>query len=176
MVRRVLSGRCTCGQVCYEVADAFQYAACCHCSRCRRATGSAFKPFGGIERENFAVSKGARFLKLIGGPDAHDARCAACGSLLYSLVRDGRYVHVALGTLTDDPGLKPTEHIYVGDPEWEPPKYALTGSPAKIASSLNEYGAMGVSHLQLRFAARSLEELCDQMARFGAEVGPDLTR
>ena len=51
-----------------------------------------------------------------------------------------------------------------------------SSSPAKIASSLNEYGAMGVSHLQLRFAARSLEELCDQMARFGAEVGPDLTR
>ncbi len=69
-----------------------------------------------------------------------------------------------------------TEHIYVGDPEWETPKYALTGSPAKIASSLNEYGAMGVSHLQLRFAARSLDELCDQMTRFGAEVGPDLSR
>ena len=35
---------------------------------------------------------------------------------------------------------------------------------------------MGVSHLQLRFAARSIDELCDQMGRFGAEVGPQLTR
>ena len=39
---------------------------------------------------------------------------ADCGSLLYSVVRDGAYVHVTFGTLTDDPCLKPTEHIYVG--------------------------------------------------------------
>ncbi len=69
-----------------------------------------------------------------------------------------------------------TEHIYVGEPDWDTPKYALTGSPDRIVESLNEYGAMGVSHLQLRFASRSIDELCDQMARFGADVGPHLTR
>lgn len=69
-----------------------------------------------------------------------------------------------------------TEHIYVGDPDWDTPKYALTGSGDRIAESLNEYGAMGVSHLQLRFASRSVNELCDQMSRFGAEVGPNLSR
>ena len=69
-----------------------------------------------------------------------------------------------------------TEHIYVGDPGWDTPKYALTGSGDRIAESLNEYGAMGVSHLQLRFASRSINELCDQMSRFGAEVGPNLSR
>lgn len=69
-----------------------------------------------------------------------------------------------------------TEHIYVGEPAWETPKYALTGSADHIVESLNEYGAMGVSHLQLRFASRSINELCDQMSRFGAEVGPNLSR
>jgi hypothetical protein len=112
--RRMLSGRCSCGQACYEVADAFEYAANCHCSGCRRATGSAFKPFGGIKRESFAVSKGKDALKIMGETDGHDARCAHCGSLLYSVVRDGKYIHVALGTLTDNPSLRPTEHIYVG--------------------------------------------------------------
>jgi hypothetical protein len=113
-MNRKLSGQCSCGLVRYELADAFQYAAYCHCSRCRRATGSAFKPFGGIERAKFAVSHGEGLLKQIGEPNAHDARCAACGSLLFSVVRDGQYVHVALGTLNDDPALKPTDHIYVG--------------------------------------------------------------
>ncbi len=42
--------------------------------------------------------------------------------------------------------------------------------------SMNEYGAMGVSHLQVRFQSRSIDELCDQIERFGAEVGPHLTR
>ncbi|MBM3673955.1 MAG: TIGR03619 family F420-dependent LLM class oxidoreductase [Actinobacteria bacterium] len=69
-----------------------------------------------------------------------------------------------------------TEHVYVGEPGWDVPRYALTGSAERIAESLNEYGAMGVSHLQLRFASRSIDELCDQMTAFGDEVGPLLAR
>lgn len=69
-----------------------------------------------------------------------------------------------------------TEQIYVGDPGWDLPKYTLSGPADAIAESLNEYGAMGVSHLQLRFAARSIDELCDQIGRFGTDVGPHLTR
>ena len=69
-----------------------------------------------------------------------------------------------------------TEMIHVGDADWDLPRYTRSGSADAIAAALNEYGAMGVSHLQLRFAARSIDELCDQMARFGAEVGPQLTR
>ena len=37
-----------------------------------------------------------------------------CGSLLYSTVRDGAFAHVAMGTLVDDPAIRPTEHIFVG--------------------------------------------------------------
>lgn len=69
-----------------------------------------------------------------------------------------------------------TEMIHVGAPTWDVPKYTRAGSPDAIADALNEYGAMGVSHLQVRFAARSIDELRDQMARFGAEVGPLLSR
>jgi hypothetical protein len=42
------------------------------------------------------------------------ARCAACGSLLFSVVREGAYVHVAMGSLVDAPSIRPTEHIFVG--------------------------------------------------------------
>jgi probable F420-dependent oxidoreductase len=69
-----------------------------------------------------------------------------------------------------------TEHVYLGSADWDLPKYALTGSADQVIDSLNEYGAMGVAHLQLRFASRSIDELCDQMARFGDEVGPNLVR
>jgi hypothetical protein len=34
--------------------------------------------------------------------------------LLYSLVRDGAYFHVTLGTLIDPPSIRPTAHIFVG--------------------------------------------------------------
>ena len=109
---RVLQGRCGCGAVHYEVADEFHYAANCHCSRCRAATGSAFKPFAGIERDKLTVTEGA--LTTFGEEDLNDTRCAACGSLLYSVVREGKWVHVALGSLVDDPSIRPSEHIYVG--------------------------------------------------------------
>lgn len=111
---RILSGECLCGAIRYEVADQFTYALNCHCSDCRRATGSAFKPFAGIERTKFRLTQGADALLIYGGDRGHDAHCRACGSLLYSVVRDGAYVHVTLGTLTDDPAIRPAAHIFVG--------------------------------------------------------------
>ncbi|MBS0522941.1 MAG: GFA family protein [Proteobacteria bacterium] len=86
----------------------------CHCSNCRRTTGSAFKPFAGIERARFTVTKGADGLLIHGGATAHDAHCGKCGSLLYSVVRNGAYVHVTMGTLIDPPTIRPTHHIFVG--------------------------------------------------------------
>jgi hypothetical protein len=111
---RTLAGRCYCGDVHYAVLDEFIYAANCHCSNCRRATGSAFKPFAGIERKKLVVTKGRDKLKIFGETDGNNTHCETCGSLLYSVVRDGAYVHVALGPLVDDPTIRPIQHIFVG--------------------------------------------------------------
>jgi hypothetical protein len=111
---RLLTGRCMCGAVRYRVADEFLYALNCHCSNCRRATGSAFKPFAGIERSKLRLTQGDTNLLIFGGPNAYDAHCKTCGSLLHSVVRDGAFVHVTLGTLVDTPTIRPTAHIFVG--------------------------------------------------------------
>jgi hypothetical protein len=111
---RSLVGKCECGAVRYRVADAFLYAANCHCSRCRAATGSAFKPFAGVEREKLEITDGSDTLLVIGEKNANHTRCRACGSFLFSVVRDGRYVHVAMGSLVDAPSIRPTKHIFVG--------------------------------------------------------------
>ncbi|HEV7275305.1 MAG TPA: GFA family protein [Devosiaceae bacterium] len=114
-VPRQLAGSCLCGAVRYAVADAFEYAANCHCSNCRRATGSAFKPFAGIRVGQLQLTAGADSRLLLGDPQGdHDTRCRQCGSLLYSIVRDGAFAHVAMGTLIDAPTIRPTEHIFVG--------------------------------------------------------------
>src|SRR5207302_7350546 len=111
---RVLVGECGCGTVRYRVADAFLYASNCHCSRCRAATGSAFKPFAGIERDKLELTDGVDELLVVGDDDLNDTRCGACGSLLFSVVREGAYVHVALGSLVDAPAMQPTKQIFVG--------------------------------------------------------------
>ena len=60
------------------------------------------------------VEDGSGPLLVHGTEELNDTRCASCGSLLYSVVRVGAYVHVALGSLVDDPSIRPTEHIFVG--------------------------------------------------------------
>jgi hypothetical protein len=112
--RRVLNGRCECRAVLYRVPDEFLYAGNCHCSNCRAGTGSAFKPFAGIEREKLEVVAGADTLLIWGDDTANHTRCGICGSLLFSVVRGGAYVHVAMGSLVDAPSIRPSEHIFVG--------------------------------------------------------------
>jgi len=109
-----LMGECECRATTYRVADEFLYAANCHCSRCRAGTGTAFKSFAGIEREKLEVTEGADNLFVWGDDNGNHTRCGTCGSLLFSVVRDGERVHVAMGTLQDEPSIRPSEHIFVG--------------------------------------------------------------
>ena len=69
-----------------------------------------------------------------------------------------------------------TEFLYIGDPTWDVGDGTLSGAPTPIADRLNDFGAMGVSHLQIRFRSRSLSELLDQMDAFHRDVAPNLGR
>src|SRR3954465_9312158 len=102
---RILHGECLRRMVAYEVADAFEYAMNCHCSNCRRATGSAFKPFGGVKLQQLKVISDESLLMIYGGSDAHDVHCKRCGSLLYSAFPPRGYAHITFGTLIGTPSL-----------------------------------------------------------------------
>lgn len=105
-----LSGRCLCGSAQYAVLDEFEYAFNCHCSECRQATGSV----AGIPRSKLILRSGGNALLIYGEEAAaHDVRCGRGGSLLYSVVREGQYVHVAMGTLTAHPTISPSMHIFI---------------------------------------------------------------
>ncbi|BDA85225.1 aldehyde-activating protein [Aureimonas sp. SA4125] len=110
---RSLTGQCRCRAVSYAVEDAFSYAVNCHCSNCRRATGSAFKPLAGIASGKIAVVEEEAFTARY-GDEGQYVHCGQCGSLLYAVVRDGAFVHVSMGTLVDTPSIRPTHHIFVG--------------------------------------------------------------
>jgi probable F420-dependent oxidoreductase len=66
--------------------------------------------------------------------------------------------------------------MHVGTEAVDLPKGAVSGSPEQIAESIDGLSALGVSHVQIRFASRSAGELCDQIEQFGSEVGPLLRR
>ena len=111
---KTLRGQCRCRAVTYEVLDDFAYAVNCHCSNCRRATGSAFKPLAGVRSEALSIIDGAENIMRVGDEHVPYVHCGKCGSLLYAVVRNGAYVHVTMGTLVDSPSIRPSRHIFVG--------------------------------------------------------------
>lgn len=108
-----LRGSCLCGSASYDVSDDFEYCLVCHCSNCRRSTGAGSKPFAANLADRLTVHDDEQIMRY-GDVSGHDAHCKHCGSLLYSLVRDGAYVHVTMGTLIDSPTIRPSAHIFVG--------------------------------------------------------------
>lgn len=111
---KVLMGQCRCRAITYEVADEFAYALNCHCSNCRRATGSAFKSLAGIAIGKIGIVNGADSVMLVGSEAEPYVHCRECGSLLYAIVQGGTHAHVTMGTLIDAPSIRPTHHIFVG--------------------------------------------------------------
>jgi hypothetical protein len=101
--------------VTYEITGnlgIFQY---CHCSRCRKFTGSAFAANLLVAPADFQWLSGA---SLVGRYELEEAKhfaacfCRQCGSSLPWLTKSGKAVVVPAGTLDHDPKVRPTQNIF----------------------------------------------------------------
>ncbi len=110
-----LTGSCLCQGVAYEVRGhlgIFQY---CHCSRCRKFTGSAFSANLLVSPDDFGWLRGEALVGRYALPEAKHfatAFCTRCGSSLPWLAQTGRTVIVPAGTLDSDPLIRPTQRLY----------------------------------------------------------------
>ena len=110
-----LRGSCLCGAVQYEIPDELLYAAYCHCSECRRFSGSAFSALGGIAKAQLQIKTGKDKIKYFLKTEASNlAFCEVCGSSLFTEKPLKGLVHLRLGTLMDSPSLTPQVHVLVG--------------------------------------------------------------
>ncbi|MDH3629695.1 MAG: GFA family protein [Gammaproteobacteria bacterium] len=111
-------GSCLCGSVSYQFHGpeyVFQY---CHCSRCRKFTGSAFASNILVDPKQFEWLGGGEMVGRFDHPDAkHFATCFCmqCGSSLPWLSQSGTAMIIPAGTLDEDPGIKPTQNIFWKD-------------------------------------------------------------
>lgn len=112
----VITGGCLCGGVRYEVRGAFLRASICHCSRCRRHSGSAFGVQGRVRRDEFRLLRGEELVRVFRpGQGAVKAFCSVCGSSLFGASwPGGPEVSIRLGTIDGDPGIRPQFHTFVG--------------------------------------------------------------
>jgi probable F420-dependent oxidoreductase len=68
-----------------------------------------------------------------------------------------------------------TPFLYVGSPSWDVGEATLCGSAQSVGERILAGAAAGVNQLQVRFKARSCDELCDQLLLFAGSVAPMLT-
>jgi hypothetical protein len=131
------TGGCLCGAVRFKVSGAPLWAAHCHCTSCRRATGAAMVTFAGYRRAQFAYAQGAP-QRFNSSPGVVRSFCGNCGtSLTYEGARWPDEVHVHLSTFDDPAAFAPQAHVYTAEQmPWlkladDLPRHATTASAAK---------------------------------------------
>jgi hypothetical protein len=111
-------GQCLCGAVQYELRGALGSIVLCHCSRCRRATGSAFAAAAPVNSEDFVVLAGEKGMReFMSSPGVSRFFCQSCGSPLFSRRADNPAVlRLRIGTIdAESLGSERTSaHLFVG--------------------------------------------------------------
>ena len=112
----MIRGSCLCGEVRFEISGTLSDASHCHCSMCRKAHGAASGTYAVAKAADFRLVSGAeRITRYRSSAGIVRTFCARCGSSLHGFDESKPdVVDVALGVLDDDPGVRPTRHIFVG--------------------------------------------------------------
>ena len=111
----MIRGSCLCNGVRYEIDGAIGPALNCHCSMCRKVTGAAFRSRVAVPYKNFSWTSGENLLtRYESSPGTLRIFCRVCGATLISLFDDNpNTIGLAMGTLDDDPGIRPAFHVFV---------------------------------------------------------------
>jgi hypothetical protein len=117
----MIHGSCLCGAIRFEFSKPAGPFELCHCTRCRKVTGSAF--FAGlyVRGEDFRFVQGQDLVTtyeapILREPPPYRAQfCSRCGSPVPPQTVRSRtgLLEIPAGLLDDDPGMKPDKHIFI---------------------------------------------------------------
>ncbi|HEX5044356.1 MAG TPA: GFA family protein [Candidatus Polarisedimenticolaceae bacterium] len=135
------SGSCLCGAVRFEITGPFLRAGHCHCSRCRKHSGTAVCTQARVRREYFRLLAGEASIRVYRPADgaAVKAFCLTCGSSLFGgSWPEGQEVSIRLGAFDGDPGVRPQYHTFVASrAPWDEitdalPQFPGAGPPSAV--------------------------------------------
>lgn len=113
-----ITGNCLCGQITYTIAGPLSEFHICHCSQCRRSTGSAHASNIFTQADRIKWTSGKDLVKHFdaGKPGAlSKSFCSHCGSLVpYISTKSGKLV-IPAGGLSDGPAIAPQDNIFWRD-------------------------------------------------------------
>jgi hypothetical protein len=115
-----ISGSCLCGEVAFEVDGPFDHFLNGHCSRCRKATGSAHSCEVIVKASAFRWLRGETSVVRFDLPQTRSFAtafcktwfCKTCGCRLPHLTRSGREAIVHAGSFDELLGETPDRHVH----------------------------------------------------------------
>jgi hypothetical protein len=117
MVQSVLKGSCLCGGVKYEVTGEPKRFYHCHCSRCRKVTGTGHASNLFLQPAALSWLGGEELVRTFKVPEAKrfsNSFCASCGSRLPRQAKDSDMVMIPAGSLDEGAPIKPQARIFSG--------------------------------------------------------------
>ena len=109
-----IRGSCLCGGVTFEVDLPFESFVNCHCSRCRKATGTAHAANAIVAPGQFRWLSGAELVARYDLPTARSfatSFCKVCGAPLPHATRSGRRVIIPAGAFDEPLATSPDRHV-----------------------------------------------------------------
>jgi hypothetical protein len=115
-------GQCLCGEVKIKIHGKISNIIHCHCSLCRKNSGTAFATNGFINAKELEITSGKKSLTTFSyKPGKNRHFCTHCGSPIYSSNdQDASRYRLRLGILDSDIVERPISHNFVSSKaNWE---------------------------------------------------------
>ena len=112
----MITGRCECAKVRYQVRGELKDFCHCHCTICRRFSGAAFASWGDVLRDEFSYVSGEENVRRYPFSDNSDSLfCGNCGSTLFVETKsDPHMVYLTMGAVDGDVVCPNGFHQFVG--------------------------------------------------------------
>ena len=125
-----LSGSCLCGGVRYNVSGEAQRFYNCHCSRCRKASGTGHASNLFVQG-TLTWNSGEELIRTFKLPEAArfaNSFCEVCGSRMPRFIEKLGMVFIPAGSLEDEPDIRPQARIFLDSrAKWSCDEMALPG-------------------------------------------------
>lgn len=143
-----MRGECICGEVAFEITGEIPKFYQCHCSLCRKQSGTSFNTGTIVAAEHFRWLKGEDKISSYTRPTGFRSDfCSCCGAVVPNPFRDLPYVWVPAGALDESQPLEIAVHICTGSKaSWEPPIPAGVRQYEQMPATLSELTALLSAH------------------------------
>lgn len=144
---KLTNGQCSCGTVKFKFHADELTAYQCHCSICRKATGSAYSTTLMAKKDSFEWVSGKDQISSYSKENGYKNNfCSCCGSPVPNLFRDYPLYSVPVGSLEDKNHIEIKVQIFCGSKaSWE--KEVIGKIQFEEMPALNEM--LGLLHVQV---------------------------